>query len=230
METTHLPFQGFNEYAPVRIYHRNLPHWRQDGCSYFVTFRLADSIPRSVIEGWEEERRTWFHAWGLDGDLPAEDFQSRYLAIPEKYRISYERERMAKPLRELDKCHGSCILRNTQYAQPLASAMRHFDGIRLQCGDFAIMPNHVHWVIMPLPGFELEKLLQGIKSYVSTLLGKMNKQMKGKLWQGEAYDRCIRDRQELDRTRVYIENNPSRAKLRDDEYIYHRAGWLDYKP
>ncbi len=30
----------------MRIYDTTLPHWRQAGATYFVTFRLADSIPR----------------------------------------------------------------------------------------------------------------------------------------------------------------------------------------
>ncbi len=37
----------FDPHASVRVYRRNLPHWRQDGCTYSVTFGLADAIPRS---------------------------------------------------------------------------------------------------------------------------------------------------------------------------------------
>ncbi|MDF1815773.1 MAG: hypothetical protein P1V20_26480 [Verrucomicrobiales bacterium] len=38
-----IPFYPFNEFGEVRIYqHGLLPHWRQDGCTCFVTFRLAD--------------------------------------------------------------------------------------------------------------------------------------------------------------------------------------------
>ena len=33
----------------IVIYKRNLPHWRQEGATYFVTFRLADSLPREAI-------------------------------------------------------------------------------------------------------------------------------------------------------------------------------------
>jgi hypothetical protein len=32
-------FVPFDELHAVRIYQRNLPHWRQDGCTYFVTFQ-----------------------------------------------------------------------------------------------------------------------------------------------------------------------------------------------
>ncbi len=35
---------------------RHLPHWRQQGVLYFVTFRTNDSIPAEVLEGWQKER------------------------------------------------------------------------------------------------------------------------------------------------------------------------------
>ena len=35
---------------------RHLPHWRQPGTVYFVTFRTADSVPAKVLAEWKEER------------------------------------------------------------------------------------------------------------------------------------------------------------------------------
>src|SRR5262249_62338873 len=61
-------FQGLHPDNPVTVYQRHLPHWRQDGATYFVTFRLADSLPQSKLdelallkEAWERQhplRRT----------------------------------------------------------------------------------------------------------------------------------------------------------------------------
>src|SRR5258707_12522120 len=39
-------FQGLHPDKPVTAYQRHLPHWRQDGATYFVTFRLADAESR----------------------------------------------------------------------------------------------------------------------------------------------------------------------------------------
>jgi len=36
---------------------RKLPHWKQDQCTYFITFRLADSIPAGKFAEWNEERQ-----------------------------------------------------------------------------------------------------------------------------------------------------------------------------
>lgn len=41
-------FQGLRPDRPLTMYHRKLPHWRQDGATYFVTFHLADSLPKKV--------------------------------------------------------------------------------------------------------------------------------------------------------------------------------------
>ena len=209
------------------VYRRHLPHWRQDGCAYFVTFRLKDSIPRSIIEHWIEDRNAWYRSHGLDGNMDKSKWNDIYRSIPEKERRAFERDQIAKPLRELDRCHGACVFRDKAHAELLKNALLYFDGDRVQCGDFIVMPNHVHWIVMPLKGYALEILLKSIKGYVSTRLGKMHPELKGSLWQSEFYDRCIRDREELARIRVYIADNPAFANISEKDYVYHRADWLD---
>jgi len=56
---------GMNPNQPLRIYRHHLPHWRQDGVLYFVTLRLADSIPAHVLKAWEEDRREWLAVHGI---------------------------------------------------------------------------------------------------------------------------------------------------------------------
>ena len=42
--------------AEITKSRRNLPHWEQAGCTYFITWRLADSIPAEKVRGWMAER------------------------------------------------------------------------------------------------------------------------------------------------------------------------------
>jgi hypothetical protein len=35
----------FNPYEDIRCIENLLPHWQQEDATYFITFRLADSIP-----------------------------------------------------------------------------------------------------------------------------------------------------------------------------------------
>jgi hypothetical protein len=55
----HVPFRGFDPHDEVAIARRRLPHWRQNGVAYFVRFRLADSLPQSLLEQWRDERVVW---------------------------------------------------------------------------------------------------------------------------------------------------------------------------
>lgn len=67
-------FYGLDRLKPVTVYRRSLPHWRQDGATYFVTFRLQDSIPASKILEWQNQRATWYAAHGLDRDLSPDEW------------------------------------------------------------------------------------------------------------------------------------------------------------
>ena len=53
-------FQGLRSNLPITFYSRHLPHWRQEGATYFVTFRLNDELkcphPRSQKQ-WEDYSR-----------------------------------------------------------------------------------------------------------------------------------------------------------------------------
>ncbi len=38
------------------IYHRHLPHWQPRDCLFFITFRLANSLPKAILEEMHRER------------------------------------------------------------------------------------------------------------------------------------------------------------------------------
>jgi type I restriction enzyme R subunit len=212
------------DFANLSSYDRNLPHWRQERALYFVTFRLADSIPRSVLEVWRDERRQWLRSLNIDLNARDADLLQALRSVPADVRRSFEHEQARRLFRELDECHGACHLRNPDAANIVADAPRHYDGDRLRCGDFVVMPNHVHWLVIPISGHNLEKILHSIKRFsarrINELLGR-----RGKLWQKESFDRIVRDADEYERTREYVRANPERAGLNSDEFYYHRAEW-----
>jgi hypothetical protein len=49
----------FNPEASLIIRRGKLPHWRQEGVIYFVTFHLADSLPRAKLEWLRREKELW---------------------------------------------------------------------------------------------------------------------------------------------------------------------------
>ena len=164
-------------------------------------------------------------ASSLTSNLTDAEWQERYGAIPAADRAAFERRTARQLLTELDACHGSCMLQEADAASVIADSLRHFDGERCRCGDFCVMPNHVHWLVLPLPGYEIEDILLSIKGFAAR---KLNKALgrKGQVWQRESHDRLVRDAKELLRTRRYIENNlPNHLPRQAPNYW--RGTWLD---
>jgi len=56
-------FRAFDEQSPIKMTRRHLPHWEQEGGTYFVTFRLADSVPNSLLNEWRDHLQNWFPFW-----------------------------------------------------------------------------------------------------------------------------------------------------------------------
>ena len=204
------------------MYRRNLPHWRIPGSMYFVTFHLADSIPRAVLDEWRYDRGVWLSARGISSSLPRAEQRRRYETIPETERTAFEREATRRFFSELDIGHGTCELRHPDAASIVADALRFHDGTRLQCGDFVVMPNHVHWLLKPQGEETLERLLQSVKQFsCKRINARFNR--TGTLWQKESHDHVVRDAEELARIRKYIAENSAKARLGPDEYVYHQA-------
>jgi hypothetical protein len=59
-----MEFKPFDPAAETRKYRNHLPHWRQPGVTYFVTARLADSIPQTTLQIWMNERDVWLRVNG----------------------------------------------------------------------------------------------------------------------------------------------------------------------
>jgi type I restriction enzyme R subunit len=218
-------FIGFNggDVWQVPGYTRNLPHWRVEGATYFVTFRLAGSIPESVVRRWQDEDSRWFKCYGIEHmwqERKPDRFRTALLAVPREERLAHERKLVRRFLVELDHCHGACILRSSEARQIVAGALRFFHSQRVWLGDFVIMPNHVHLLALPFPGVNLEDWLYSVKRFSGTRLGPA-----GKVWQEESFDRVVRDELELARVREYIARNP--AKMREGSFTLERATWID---
>ena len=219
-------FVGFDDDNVWRVpgYRRNLPHWRMDGATYFVTFRLADSLPHEVLARWQEEDHRWLRSHGIDPawrHTDSERFDAGIKAVPEEERAPYEKQQQRRFLIELDQCHGACYLKQLEARRLTEDALAFFHGARVWLGDFVVMPNHAHVLVQPFPGVKLEEWLYSVKRYTGRRVGEKAEQ----IWQEESFDRVVRDEFELARIRAYIEKNP--AKLRNDWFTLHRATWLD---
>jgi REP element-mobilizing transposase RayT len=190
--------QCFNPNEPIANLSGNLPHWRQDGVTYFVTFRLADSMPQDKLDQWAAERDAWLKAHPEPHD---EATKREYCRLfPERFQ------------HWLDAGHGECILARSEIKRLVEGSLKHFNGSRYVLDDFVVMPNHVHVLITPLAEHSLSAILQSWKSYtaheINRILGR-----SGTVWQKESFDHIIRSPAQLEHVRQYIRENP---KQRND--------------
>ncbi len=192
----------FNPYAPISIHERKLPHWQQNGALYFITWRLADSIPESLMKDWTMDRQRW-----LAANPPP---------LSAELEIEY-RERFPKRIETyLDQGYGNCLLRNPESRVCLLNALNESD-FGGELGSFVIMPNHVHLVVKLRGSVELPLWVKSVKGRSAR---ETNRGLgaTGQLWQAGYWDRIVRNEPHLYRCRRYIERNPKKARLGDGEY------------
>ena len=189
----------FNPLEDVAASRRNLPHWHQDGVMYFVTFRLADSLPKGKMEQLEDERKDWlkYHNEPYTND-----------EWVEYYELFSERIE-----KWLDAGIGSCYLSNPDVASIVGNALRFFDRKRYTLDEWIVMPNHVHVLLVPLAHEELSKILHSWKSFTATKVNKLLRQATLQLWMHESYDHIVRNQQQLTHYRKYIRDNPEKAHV-----------------
>jgi REP element-mobilizing transposase RayT len=189
-------------YGKVRIRSRGrLPHWEKEAGLYFVTFRLSDTLPESVLEKIAERHRVLESAQRSGLNL-----------TPEQKRVveEYSTRRIEE---YSDRGSGACLLRDPRITPLVANALRFWNGKRYRLVSWCIMPNHVHVVVRMSPGQELADVLRGWKSYTARTANRILGHT-GSFWQREYYDRLIRDENELERVLRYVASNPERAGLK----------------
>jgi REP element-mobilizing transposase RayT len=116
----------------------------------------------------------------------------------------------------LEECHGSCLLQKAEFREDVVQAIKFYDSdyYRLHCA--VVMPNHVHLAIQPNQGVNLESILGRIKSWSARRINRKTGQSGG-FWMEECFDHIIRNESNYQKTIRYILNNPTKARLRQDE-------------
>jgi type I restriction enzyme R subunit len=197
-----------NPCTPINRHEHHLPHWQQGSIFYFLTWRLADSLPLSKLKAWKSEREAWL------------------ACHPEPWNLEIEKEyheRFSQEIDEwLDQGQGSCLLRNTMYSTIVAKAILHFDGERYTMASFVIMPNHVHVLFRLHDGRRLEEIVKLWKGFsareINRLMGK-----SGSFWQADYWDRMIRNPGHFNRCMEYIRENPAKANLEKNEFVFYES-------
>jgi len=173
----------------------NLPHWQQGEAWIFVTWRLADSLPKAIVEKLAEQRLLWETAH------PKPWAEETHKEHNRRFTLAFELL--------LDDSHGSCLLRDPGASEVVTNALFNFHGDRYELDCFVVMPNHVHVLFRPLGEHRLEDILHTWKRFTAREINKITGN-SGTMWQREYWDRLIRSQRHLDWTREYIRENPKK--------------------
>ena len=211
----------FDPDAPVSHLTGDLPHWRQDGVTYFVTFRLADSLPQEKLIRWQSEKDAWLKAHPEPHDESTrQEFYNRFPARIQRW---------------LDAGYGSCVLNIESVRTLVENALRHFDGSRYALDQFVVSSNHVHVLVTPRGEHTLSEILHSWKSFtaheilknepaqrrlsaahgtpIAVHYGQLAKSGSGvpplslpsiPVWQKESFDHIVRSPASLEKFRAYI--------------------------
>ena len=198
----------------LTYYRRFLPHQLAPGESYFITFRLAGSLPRQVVLRLIEEREMLARsAAATDNPRAGKRFFTTFDA-------------------ELDHAHqGPCYLNRPLEAAIVQAALHFADGPGYELLAYCIMPNHVHLVVhLPLEAqVPLARTLQRLKSHTARHLNRLRGGV-GRVWQRESYDHRIRSARELATTIAYTLNNPVKAGLVHEWQQWPYSYWDEVTP
>lgn len=195
-----------NEHA-IHITQRRLPHWTCDGVIYWVTFRLADSLPQTKLKEWKTEREYWLqHNPKPWNDAQFAEYNQRF---GERLEIW------------LNAGYGSCVLERPEIREVVQTSLLRYDGERFHIHATVIMPNHVHLLLEPIAPNKLPTLLKSIKGAsarrANQLFGK-----KGTFWFDESFDHILRSEAQYWYLVNYIAENPLKAHLQAHQYWHYQ--------
>jgi len=134
-----------------------LPHVKCEGADYFVTFRLADSLPKEVLLRYEAVRAARFKAL-----LKTLHRGQAGQATSDTEEI-IQRDFYRQVERCLDQGAGTCHLRRADIASLMAGALTFFHGQRYFLREWVVMPNHVHVLFWPAPNHLVGEIVKSWK-------------------------------------------------------------------
>jgi len=213
---------------------RRRPHFNPPDALLFLTFRLAGSIPKSVVREYKAKKE-WqgsqlSRVRGItEGQATAE--LTKWLARIE----NLNREWFLKSEEILHRANnGPTWMKDERVADKVAENLHRLDGEAYRLDAFSVMSNHVHTVFKPFlsdrdlleswdedQGLFLTSDHPGLAKIMHALKGRSARECNlilarsGSFWEHESFDHVIR-RGKFDKTIRYVLNNPVKVGLVSD--------------
>jgi putative transposase len=173
------------------FYSRKLPHIQPSQETFFITYRLVDSIPISKIK-----------------ELELLVIEKRKTALTKEEKYNEQKRQFGLIDEYLDTTLNEPYwLKQNDIAAIVAKSLHYCDRKFYKLWCYCIMPNHVHVVITTLKGAPpLYTILQKHKRHTALLSNKVLKR-SGQFWEQESYDHIVRNEDEFNRIVFYTIHN-----------------------
>jgi len=164
------------------------------------------------------EGKALFITWHLHGSLA--------VPLPPPPRKSSAGQAFVWLDQRLDAArNGPIYLRQPAVAQIVVDSIHK--GVELthfELAAYVVMANHVHLLIFPK--IAPDRLMKALKGSTAREANRILGRTGEPFWQKESYDHWVRNQQEFESIRAYIENNPVNAGLvrTPDEFPWSSAG------
>ncbi len=217
LETCYKIYHSMSPFDYHLFYQRHLPHYQPPGATFFITFRLAGSLPAVAIQRLTMEKQL------LEREI--ETISDPGVRGPAIYKL--QKRLFAKWDAELHASKYPDWLSNPDVAQLIADNMHNLDEQLYTLEAYCVMPNHIHMVCTP---YESENGSVSLARIMQLLKGRTSRQANlllgrnGAFWQHESYDHVVRDNLELERIIQYVINNPGKAAL-PGNWVYCRTNF-----
>ena len=190
-------------------FHRGrLPHWEVMAGLYFVTVRLAGSLPNHAVKEIRSMSLRLQEAEG--GELP--ERQRQVFRSMEKW---------------LDRADTVRYLAIPEIARMIMDAIRHRHAQRRwRIIEYVIMPNHIH-AFLTHREKSLKAAVEGFKRWTGHDAAKFIDPKGKRFWHRECFDRWSRSPEQDDRFIRYIRDNPVKADLVKDYRDWPYGSWAD---
>lgn len=210
-------------------YRSRLPHLLPIGASFFVTFRLADALPRTVIRTLQETFDLKIQAIKVK---KSQDYKKQIQEEKKRLFGQYDKQLDHEP-------YGSCALIQPEIMALIKEQLHRFDDELYELRAYCIMPNHVHILIdtaiqvteyemidgemrpflldnAPEEFKELFQIMKRIKGASAYYCNQFLKTTGESFWQKDSYDHYVRNEKEWSNILWYILQNPVKAALVKD--------------
>ncbi len=185
------------------FFRRELPHYHPPNATFFVTFRLAGSLPRQVIEALRQEQER-------EERVLAQRYQGETLK-EERYQL--QKKLFARYDAYLDRGEGPRWLADPRLADIVMQEIKALDPQHYRLIACCIMSTHVHLLVdlsdipdppRPRSGQHYTALSHAMRLLKGRTARACNQILgrSGPFWQDESYDHVVRNEKKNESSRI----------------------------